>query len=169
MSCKCSYGCAKRQLQERDRKWCDVHFTRCRERFDTLFFFFCLRCRWWAIAPVTLASEVSVSEVAAFRRFVVVVDVAFACFCLPGRVPAPLWKGEAWGCTTRERVSSKMLRLKTEKKNPASLCTLQVCRVEEKMWFHEASPSFIIIRHHLQFLLSSQWHGCCFSTSQYTL
>lgn len=22
------------------------------------------------------------------------------------------------------------------KKNPASLCTLQVCRVEEKMWFH---------------------------------
>lgn len=102
------------------------------ERDLTLFFFsffLCVALPMVNDGACRAASEVSVSAVAAFHRLVVVVDVAFACFCLPGRVPAPPCKGEAWGCTTRERVSSKMLRLKTEKKTKHSL-SVHVTRVQ---------------------------------------
>lgn len=50
----------------------------------------------------------SACVVSAFHRLPAVADGAFVCLFLPGRVPAPPWKGKVWGCTTPERVSLKL-------------------------------------------------------------
>lgn len=87
MSCKRSCGWANRQVEEGDRKWRVVLLTGCK----------------LAVASLCAAAAVWLAE-----RLTEWLMVPLSLSPSAGRVPAPLWRGEAWGSTTQERVSSKL-------------------------------------------------------------